>query len=82
MIEFVGHNNKVFAFEPSVQNVEIIQKSIAENGMSNVRVTNVAVSDESGLGELYLSPYYQSEHSLFEYHYSSGTHSNDGKKLR
>ncbi|WP_316506234.1 FkbM family methyltransferase [Nitrosopumilus sp.] len=74
----VGPNGKVFAFEPSVQNVEMIGKSVAENSMTNVHVSNVAVSDKSGLGELYLSPYYQSEHSLFEYHYSSGTHS--GKK--
>ena len=75
----VGPNGKVIAFEPSKQNVEMIEKSIAENSMTNVRVANVAISDESGLGELYLSPYYQSEHSLFEYHYSSGVH-NKGEK--
>lgn len=76
----VGPDGKVIAFEPSKQNVEMIEKSIAENSMTNVRVANVAISDESGLGELYLSPYYQSEHSLFEYHYSSGIHSNDEEK--
>ena len=72
----VGNEGKVFAFEPSPQNQKLISSSLKENSFSNVVVVNSAVSDFVGKSFLYVSPYYNSEHSLFNFHYSSGTNNN------
>lgn len=71
----VGNDGKVFAFEPSPKNLKLINSSLKENSFSNVIVVNAAVSDFVGKSFLHISPYYNSEHSLFNYHYSSGTNS-------
>ena len=68
----VGPEGKVFAFEASKENADLIGMSIRENSFENITVVNVAVSNKIGIGFLYMSPYYNSEHSLFGYHYSSG----------
>jgi len=68
----VGPKGKVFAFDPSPTNIELIKLSVKENNFSNVVVVEAAVSDHVGKSELCLSPFYNSEHSLFGYHYSSG----------
>jgi FkbM family methyltransferase len=70
----VGKNGQVIAFEPSPQNLKLINASLVENSISNVVVVSAAVSDFVGRTSLHLSPYYNSEHSLFNYHYSSGMH--------
>lgn len=78
----VGPNGKIFSFEPSEENVSLIKKSIAENRFTNIIVVEAAVSDNDGYSELFLSPFYKSEHSLFEYNYSSGEHKGNKKKIK
>ncbi len=73
----VGNAGRVFSFEPFAHNVDLIRASARENGFDNVKVINCAVSDKIGSAKLYLSPYYSSEHSLFDYHYSTGSDSTE-----
>ena len=68
----IGNSGRVFAFEPSPKNLKLINLSLKENSFSNVTVIDAAISDFVGKSFLHLSPYYNSEHSLFNYHYSSG----------
>jgi FkbM family methyltransferase len=72
----VGKNGKIIAFEPSPQNLKLIKASLKKNSISNVVVVEAAVSDFVGRSSFHLSPYYNSEHSLFDYHYSSGNLNN------
>jgi FkbM family methyltransferase len=44
----VGPNGQIAAFEPIPQNVDVLRKNIANNGLSNVRVFDVAASDRKG----------------------------------
>src|SRR5579859_282974 len=44
----VGPTGHVAAFEPIPQNVDALRKNIANNGISNVRVFDVAASDRKG----------------------------------
>ena len=71
----IGPEGKVFSFEASKDNASLIDMSIRENSFENIIVINTAISDTVGDGFLYVSPYYNSEHSLFGYHYSSGKNS-------
>jgi FkbM family methyltransferase len=77
----VGTNGQVIAFEPSPQNFKLINLSLKANSFSNVITVNSAVSDFVGKSFLHLSPYYNSEHSLFNYHYSSGHMDNSNQIL-
>jgi FkbM family methyltransferase len=72
-------NGKVIAFEPFPGNIKIIKSNIAENSFKNMIVVEAAVSDHVGRSFLYVSPYYFSEHSLFDYHYSSGLNKDNTK---
>lgn len=78
----IGPKGKIIAFEPSTENTSLIKKSIDENKFENIIVVEAAVSDHEGYGELFLSPYYKSEHSLFDYHYSSGEHKGGIQKTK
>jgi FkbM family methyltransferase len=44
----VGPQGQVLAFEPAPANCDLIRKSVAENGVDNVRLFPVAVSDRAG----------------------------------
>lgn len=66
----VGPKGKVFTFEPSPQNANLIRKSLEKNFFDNVIVVEAAVADIVGRAPLYLAPDYISEHSLLDY-YSS-----------
>lgn len=72
----VGSKGKVYSFEASKHNADLIKKSIRENSFENITVVNAAISNVVGTGLLYISPYYNSEHSLFDYHYSSSKSNN------
>ncbi|EPA04252.1 FkbM family methyltransferase, partial [Candidatus Nitrosarchaeum limnium] len=78
----VGPNGKIFSFEPSKENISLFKKSIVENSFTNIIVVDAAVSDHDGHSELFLSPFYKSEHSLFEYNYSSGEHKGSKQKIK
>ena len=73
----VGGGGRVFSFEPFSRNAELIKSSAKENKFDNVTVVNAAVSDRNGTASLYLSPFYSSEHSMFDYHYSTGARSTE-----
>jgi FkbM family methyltransferase len=76
----VGTSGHVIAVEPSPKNFKLINLSVEANSFSNVNTINAAVSDFVGKSFLHLSPYYNSEHSLFNFHYSSG-HVNNTNKI-
>ncbi|WP_158507467.1 FkbM family methyltransferase [Candidatus Nitrosotenuis cloacae] len=71
----VGSKGKVYAFEPFLHNANLITASAELNQFSNVIVVNSAVADTNGETTLFLSPYYSSEHSLFDFHYTTGAKS-------
>ena len=48
-------NNRVIAFEPSPQNYEILKKNIERNGLNNVKLYNMAVSDRDGVGDFIIA---------------------------
>ena len=60
----VGENGRIFAFEPSQRNANLIRASIEENSFTNVKVVEAAISDKIGISTLYLSPNQNSAHSL------------------
>lgn len=78
----VGPKGKVYSFDASKDNTDLIEKSILENSFENITVVNAAVSNTVGIGLLYMSQYYNSEHSLFDYHYSSGRNNNEKIPVR
>ena len=75
----VGRKGRIFSFEASSENIDLLKMSIRENSFNTITVIHSAVSNVVGKGFLYVSSYYNSEHSLFDYHYSSGK--NNGKKI-
>ena len=63
--ELVGSSGKVYAFEPEPGNNGVLQKNIEINSLSNIQVEEMAVSDNSGVADLYLSELDSGSHSLF-----------------
>lgn len=55
MSRMVGDSGKVYAFEPEPRNFEILQKNIALNKITNVIVSNLALSDKVGKSFMELS---------------------------
>lgn len=49
-----GPSGRVYAFEPEPRNFGLLTRNIAENGLSNVRLVNAAVSDRAGHVRLHL----------------------------
>lgn len=70
----VGPKGRVFAFEPHPHNSNLIKASVKLNSFTNVKVVEAAISDRVGKSTLFVSQDYISEHSLFDYNYSSGPH--------
>lgn len=50
----VGPSGRVFAFEPEPRNFELLTRNVAENGFTNVRLVNAAVSSTEGVMRLHL----------------------------
>jgi FkbM family methyltransferase len=62
----VGASGSVFAFEPDTANVDLMRKSAAINGMSDlIHVVPAALSDKSGEGRLYLSEDNLGDHQVY-----------------
>jgi FkbM family methyltransferase len=55
VVDRVGPGGRVHAFEPLPQCVELLKKSIADNGLTNVEVHDFALSDRDGTQELGVS---------------------------
>ncbi len=50
----VGPSGAVYAFEPEPRNFELLARNVAENGFTNVRLFNAAVSSRAGSARLHL----------------------------
>jgi FkbM family methyltransferase len=50
----VGSSGRVYAFEPEPRNFGLLTRNIAENGFTNVRSVNAAVSNRAGVVRLHL----------------------------
>jgi FkbM family methyltransferase len=61
----VGPSGLVYAFEPEPKNCELLRKNIQENGYTNVIAVQKAVSDRTGVGQLWLDPADPGRHSLW-----------------
>jgi len=62
----VGKDGKVYAFEPDYNNFKILKKNIKINKITNVIVEKKAISDKTGVDELYICPYDISSHVLYD----------------
>jgi FkbM family methyltransferase len=54
--ELVGKKGKVFSFEPVIESFELLEKNIKENNFTNVTAIQKAVSNETKLTKLFLTP--------------------------
>jgi len=55
LAELVGNSGKVYAFEPSPENFEYLQKNVHDNNFKNTILEKKAVADKSYQTKLYLS---------------------------
>ena len=60
----VGEKGTVAAFEPEPNNFKLLKRSIASNGMDNVKAYNCAVTDRDKSVKLFLSDIASGRHSL------------------
>jgi len=51
----VGRKGRVFAIEPVLQNFQLLNKSIAENGYENIETFNLAASNKTGVSKFFLT---------------------------
>ena len=62
--KLVGETGRVFAFEPEIENYEILKKNININGYKNTKLAYMAVSDTDGYATLYVNDGNLGMHSL------------------
>ncbi len=74
----VGLQGHVFAFEPSPENVSLLQKNVSANGYPNVKIIPKAVTDKDGKVTLFLSDYNVGDHRIYDPHEKSGGLGNTG----
>ena len=63
--EWVGKKGKVFAFEPDLDNFNLLRKNININNCKNVLIVNKALSSERGYANLFLNPINKGDHRLW-----------------
>jgi FkbM family methyltransferase len=61
----VGSAGKVYAFEPDPANCRLLRDNCALNQLENVQVEELALSDQSGDGQLYLSEDNLGDHTIY-----------------
>ena len=61
----VGKYGKVFAVEPSLNNVYLLKKNILVNRLKNVSIIEKAISSKTGDGKLYLSKGHSGDHRIY-----------------
>ena len=64
--KLVGPEGRVFAFEASPTNFEVLKKNVSVNGYQNVILNNKAVSDKNGKLTLYITGRTSTENFLFK----------------
>lgn len=63
-------HNLVYAFEPFTENIKYLSKNMHANGIKNVLVNKLAVSDKIGINKLYLN--YNPAGNILSYHSIEG----------
>ena len=61
----VGSTGKVIAFEPDPENFRLLRDNVELNQLDNVVVEQVALSDQDGPGQLFLSDDNLGDHTIF-----------------
>lgn len=61
----VGPLGKVIAFEPDVDNFQLLEQNVRANGFTNIELVNAAVADWCGRSPLHRSPNNPGDHRLF-----------------
>jgi FkbM family methyltransferase len=64
--EAVGPSGKVFAFEPNPENYRLLLKNIRINKFQNIEPINKAVSDKTGVLNLYESDSNSGDHRIYD----------------
>jgi FkbM family methyltransferase len=64
--ECVGPSGEVLAFEPALENLELLRRTVAEDGCTNVEIFPMAVSEEAGVANLAISTTNSGDHRLTE----------------
>ena len=62
----VGPAGRVMAVEPDVDNCAFLRRTLERNGLKNVDVQQLALSDADGEGQLFLCPDNKADHRIFE----------------
>jgi len=62
---FVGSLGVVFAFEPEAENFSILAENVKLNEFKNVFPINMAISDRSGVGNLFLNDQSSGDHRIY-----------------
>ena len=57
---------KVFAFEPELENSNLLKKNLKYNKCNNVEVCEFALGDKNQLANLYIDPYNKGKHSFLK----------------
>ncbi|MBI4836205.1 MAG: FkbM family methyltransferase [Candidatus Abawacabacteria bacterium] len=55
----------VYAFEPEKRNYELLQKNIGANNIATVEPLKIAIAEDDGLKELFLSNHNKGDHQLY-----------------
>jgi FkbM family methyltransferase len=66
--KLVGEKGQVIAFEPEPRNLDMLKRNVRANGLKNVVVEGVALSNAEGSFKLYLEAGNLGMHSLVEEH--------------
>lgn len=64
--KIVREKGKVYAFEPDPKNFQLLQKSVAANGIKNVVLINKAVNEKSGEVRLFLNQDNTGDHRIYD----------------
>ncbi|MFP6900534.1 MAG: FkbM family methyltransferase, partial [Opitutales bacterium] len=60
----VGSTGSVVAFEPDPTNFSLLEKNCKANGCKNVKLENLALSDQGGVAKLHLSEVNRGDHRM------------------
>jgi FkbM family methyltransferase len=67
MSKYVGSSGKVYAFEPSTDNITLLKKTIQANNLSDVIIPiKKAISNKNGRIKLFLSEFNLGNHHIFD----------------
>jgi FkbM family methyltransferase len=68
--DLVGASGKVIAFEPATSNLELLNRTVSENRLQNVRVMPIAIGDSDGVATLALSETNSGDHQVSLQHHA------------